>query len=33
MPAGLLAFPPDMGLEAAARAMVERGVSGAPPAG
>ena len=30
MSTGLLTFVPDMGLEAAARAMAERGVSGAP---
>ncbi len=30
MSTGLLTFLPDMGLEAAARAMAERGVSGAP---
>lgn len=30
MSTGLLTFLPDMGLEPAARAMAERGVSGAP---
>jgi CBS domain-containing protein len=33
MSTGLLTFLPDMGLEAAARAMAERGVSGAPVVG
>jgi len=33
MSTGLLTFLPDTGLEAAARAMAERGVSGAPVVG